>query len=548
MDLAQAGAHSERASRSPSPDQLLANCALEDLAHIGAIQPYACVLVADPSSQIILACSKNVGRFLGKEPREVVGQHLATLLGQNVAGSTLFISAEEDFALTLPGVHELPGGPHYVSISARSGTMLVELEPVVPSSLTVMQRQQILHRSYRTSGKSSVSEIVAEYADRFIEVAPFDRVMVYQFLDDWSGQVICERGSIFETSMLGLHFPASDIPAQARKLYQTSGSRLIADTQAQPVPMVGLRATTPNTTDPSADGEDLVLTYDLSNARSRACSKVHILYLENIGARASFSCSIMFRGQLWGLIACHHKTPIALDLQVRLDCERIARSVSVELMRVHAERKMQMIENFRLGAASLIEILPENIEHPKDFSPCAEGLCRLLDADGLAIVKGPEIFSIGTVPTDDEVANIAEIIFSKSEGRSFKTNCLASIYPKALTYAKDVAGLLTMSTSNLTSLQPADHLFIWFRREFLATVHWAGRPEKNDTAIYLTNGTQVLSPRSSFEVWAEERKNSCRPWTSEQIFKANLWVHNYMRKRNMARVVSSEDLDGLPFR
>lgn len=514
------------------PEQLLANCAREDLAHIGSIQPFACILVADPVNLRILACSSNVEAFFGCPASDLLGQELRRRVGEDITMSTALLSRDHGFALPLPGMLELPTGRHHVSLSRHNDHILVEIEPVRATTKSEMQRQAIMHRPLQTHATHSVSEVVAEFAHRFIEIAPFDRVLVYQFLDDWSGRVICEKGQHFQPTLLGLHFPASDIPVQARRQYETMASRLIADTEAAPI---------------AFEGRLPDKGFDLSQVRSRACSKVHLIYLNNMGVRASFSCSIMFRGQLWGLIACHHTTPIHLDLMVRLDCERIARSLSVELMRIHAERKMQMIENFKHSAKALIENLPDNIDSPRDFSTSASGLCDLLEADGLAIVRGDVVHCVGLTPTQEETTIISEIVASKSETRLFKTNCLSAIYPGSLAYAKDIAGLLAISTTSLSQAGSDSLMFIWFRREFLATVNWAGKPEKSDSTVYLSDGTPVLSPRSSFAIWSEEKRHSCRPWTSEQVFKANLWVHNYARKRSLTRILSSDEIpDTLP--
>jgi light-regulated signal transduction histidine kinase (bacteriophytochrome) len=521
------------ASSSPTFQELMANCAKEDLAHIGAIQTFACILVADPTTRNITACSQNAGDVFQQPTAELLNQKLDTLLGAHIVSSLAVAAMQKSFVLTLPGALALPSGRHHVSLTTQRNTLVIEIEPVITPLLSEAQRQHIIHRPLQTPSPNVLSEVISEFTSRFSELVPFDRIMVYQFLEDWSGQVICEKGTGFPTSMLGLHFPASDIPPQARKLYELSSSRLIADTQTQPVGFVGV-------TQPPID---------LTMSRARACSKVHIRYLENMAVRASFSCSIMFKGQLWGLIACHHATPMHIDLQVRLDCERLARSLSVELMRIHAERKMQMIENFKQGAAALIERLPDLIGGPQDFAPCGKALCDLLEADGLAIIQGEQVYIFGSVPDTPEILVIHDIVASKADNRFFKTECLSSIYPDAVRYSKEVSGLIAMSTASLARADSQDLVFLWFRKEVVATVQWAGRPEKSDNPIQLTDGTHVLSPRTSFAAWAEERRHTCRPWTSEQVFKANLWVHNYARKRNLSRIMPGEDFgDTTPLR
>jgi light-regulated signal transduction histidine kinase (bacteriophytochrome) len=99
----------------------------------------------------------------------------------------------------------------------------------------------------------------------------FDRVMAYRFDANWDGEVIAESHHESAESYYGLHFPASDIPPQARRLYTLNYIRCVADILAEPVPVIP-------TLNP-VSGEPLDMTY--SNLRS--FSPVHIEYLKNMG-------------------------------------------------------------------------------------------------------------------------------------------------------------------------------------------------------------------------------------------------------------------------
>jgi chemotaxis family two-component system sensor kinase Cph1 len=516
--------------------ELLANCAKEDLIHIGQIQPSCYFLEADPAQNRVRACSSNVQDLFGFPTQDCIGKCLDELLGNDFCDKFLTVGLEKDSFLTYPSSHRIAERFFHISVSQKPDSIGVEIEPIGFTHLNDTERQKVIHRPLRLSAASSVGEVIEEYAARFLEIAPFGRVLVYQFMDDWSGKVICETGSQLQTSssMLNLHFPASDIPPQARKLYEISPSRVIFDIQAVPADIHG-----------TLDKKVI----DLGQVRARASSLVHLLYLENLGVKSSFSCSIMFKNQLWGLIACHNYTPLQLDLKTRLDCERLTRGLAVELMRIHAERKMQMIENFKFGANEIVGLLPNVISRPGDFTDAAQGLMELMDADGLAIIKGKESLIVGNAPTLEELRTIGEIVGSKSDSRFYKVENLSLIYPEASKYADQISGLLAASTTSLANQTDDSIVFYWFRREFVSSVKWAGKPDKSETVFKLQDGTPVLTPRTSFSVWSEERKNSCRPWTSEQIYKANLWVHNYARKELLTREGGSiESFESLPFR
>ncbi|MBV5337403.1 MAG: GAF domain-containing protein, partial [Deltaproteobacteria bacterium] len=103
----------------------------------------------------------------------------------------------------------------------------------------------------------------------------YDRVMAYRFLPDWSGDIVAEAVAPgFEVKFLGLRFPASDIPPQARALYETNTLRVLADVDAVPDTLVP--ATLPDDT-----------PLNQSHSLLRALAEAHLVYLRNMGVRAT---------------------------------------------------------------------------------------------------------------------------------------------------------------------------------------------------------------------------------------------------------------------
>ncbi len=146
----------------------------------------------------------------------------------------------------------------------------------------------------------------------------FDRVMVYRFDPDGSGEVIAESARSSLDPYLGLHYPASDIPKQARALYERNWLRIIADVDAAPVPVL-----------PARDPHGRLL--DLSMSSLRTVSPIHLEYLRNMGVAASLSVSILRGGKLWGLFACHHTEPRHLSLERRTGAELFGQMFSLIL-------------------------------------------------------------------------------------------------------------------------------------------------------------------------------------------------------------------------
>ena len=135
------------------------------------------------------------------------------------------------------------------------------------------------------------------------DISGFDRVMVYQFDEDWNGQVIREKHNEDMTSYLGLHFPATDIPAQARALYKKTQIRTITDTMEKPAYLMA--------------SEEFKEPLDMTDSILRGVSPMHLEYLQNMGVRATMSIAILFQNELWGLIACHHMTPKMIKYELR---------------------------------------------------------------------------------------------------------------------------------------------------------------------------------------------------------------------------------------
>ena len=145
-----------------------------------------------------------------------------------------------------------------------------------------------------------------------------------------------------------LRYPAGDISAQARRLYVINTLLLIADISAQPVPVEAAAGTR----------EPL----DMSHGVLRSVSPVHIEYLGNMGAAASMSVSIVIGGKLWGMLACHRKTPRRMAYTVRIACDMLAQILASNLQGALAKEYAERVD----AAASLRSRVIEQVLHAND--------------------------------------------------------------------------------------------------------------------------------------------------------------------------------------
>lgn len=148
---------------------------------------------------------------------------------------------------------------------------------------------------------ATVSDLLDTIVSIVKEITRFHRVMVYQFDRDYNGTVVAELMDPKASNDVyrGLHFPASDIPPQARKLYMINKVRVLFDRSQRTSRLIG------------RDVSDVEVPLDLTHAYLRAMSPVHLKYLSNMGVRSSMSMSLESDGKLWGLIVCHSYGPAA---------------------------------------------------------------------------------------------------------------------------------------------------------------------------------------------------------------------------------------------
>ena len=330
------------------------------------------------------------------------------------------------------------------------------------------------------------------------EITGFSRVMIYQFDHTWNGQVVCELVDWNDTHDLyrGLHFPASDIPAQARDMYKINKVRLLYDRDQTTARMV------------CRSEEDLKSPVDMTHAFLRAMSPIHIKYLANMGVRASMSISVVAFDQLWGLIACHnygeHGRRVAFPL--RQLCRLLGESISRNIERLSYTR--------RLGARKLINTLPTD-ENPSGYIISnAEDLLALFDADFGVISIGHEAKILGPLDASQEVLSLTEYLRLKKFQSVLTSNDIGQdfpdmVLPKGL---EVIAGLL------LVPLSGSGVDFICFlRKAQLRHVNWAGKPFKEGH-----EGQAALEPRKSFKAWSETIVGTSRAWKDEELETAQV--------------------------
>jgi chemotaxis family two-component system sensor kinase Cph1 len=475
----------------------LTDCDREPIHIPGSIQPHGLLLVVGRNSLEIVYGAGDIEGLLGHN--NWLGSSLGALLGDDLAGR-IGRMTDSTAASAYIGQHRLADGRVFdVSTHPASAYLLVELEPGPDTSVPVAVVMGTLEAAGRSFERTSNLRGLCERAARaFAGITGYDRVMIYRFLDDDAGVVVAEHAAEGQASFLNHHFPSSDIPRQARALYVRNLVRVIPDITYRPAPLR------------PAWAEAVAL--DMSDCALRSVSPVHLRYLANMGVAASASVSIVKDGALWGLVACHHSTPRNLPYEVRAACRALAGGLSRQIKaREEADDYRERIR-LRSFEDEVLRSFAGEVSFDEGVDDAAPRLRRMLDADGLAVVRGGRLTLDGECPGEAAVRAMAGWLVDSAVVEPFATDRWSEIDPRTLPFRDLASGVLAVTIS-------ADEPFIlmWFRAEHLQVVNWAGNPHKAVNG----EGVGALTPRASFEAWIETVAGRARPWTPADVETAS---------------------------
>jgi PAS domain S-box-containing protein len=346
----------------------------------------------------------------------------------------------------------------------------------------------------------ALSQTITEEVRRITQM---DRVMVYYFHADDSGEVVAESKREDQTSWLGWRYPAHDIPRPAREIFKKIWSRPVPDVRSHLFEMVPLL--NPDTQTP----------LDMTYCSLRGASVMYTEYLDNMGVRAAFTLPLMREGELWGLIACHHDTPKLVSYRIRAAAEFLARGASQQLMLVEERENTR----YRIALEAANYSLIEKVALSPELSAFTEGVINLgsgLDCGGAAIFFQESWNKVGTTPQIQQMTELGLWLLNRPECQEtspnplFVTDQLPALYPLAKEFAFSAAGLMAFCFCR----NPVG-MVLYFKPETLQTLSWAGNP--NELPILAGPHGPRLSPRKSFELWRETVSNRSMPWKRVEI-------------------------------
>ncbi|QQP89931.1 GAF domain-containing protein [Skermanella sp. TT6] len=484
----------------------LTNCDREPIEIPGSIQPHGVLVVLHPETLCILQAAGPTETLLGSTPGELAGIPFGSLVNADaigvirdvVARANLIPRSKNLFSLELAAADRR----FDASVHAGEAGLVVELEPVDGSSPLPPGGPLGLVQAMlgAVQGAATLRDFCRGAAEEVRRATGFARVMIYRFNQDGIGHVFAESRRDDIGSYLDLHYPASDIPAQARDLYRRNWLRLIPDARYRPAPLVP--PVSPLTGRP----------VNLAHCALRSVSPLHLEYLANMNVRASMSLSILRGDRLWGLVACHHDEPRYLPHGTRAACELFAQMFSFQL---DARLKAEMLEEaMRLHGVHdrLVGVISRDDDLAGGLMCHKPNLQDYVPCSGVALWLDGRFSSIGTTPDQATVKDLVDWLDRSSPDGVWETDRLSQVWPGGDGIREIAAGVLALSVSR----SPRDYI-LWFRPEVVRTVTWAGNPNK---PVEATSAGDRLSPRRSFEAWREEVRGRSHPWSEAEIAAA----------------------------
>lgn len=483
-----------RASSHPATKPILRSCDTEPIHIPGSIQPHGLLLLFEVGTEALIHWAGDFRRILGTEPS--TGLSAVELLGAPLS--------------QLIGVRELQVGDEAVHIGytrANGRTALglmahrtdrfiaLEMQEAAVPNGDASSLDQVRTISLRIGSCATLEAACQAAADLVRSITSFERVMIYQFLDDSSGSVVAESRTSQAAAYLNHRFPASDIPPQARELYRRNLLRAIPDVSYEPAAL-----------EPALAGPPL----DMSHSVLRSVSPVHIQYLKNMGVGASMSVSVLEEGNLWGLIACHHHSAMPVTFEAQLLCRHVGTALATF---VHSFRLAEQTRLQTLQTAAL-ELVLHGVRSSNDperrLRTSSEELKCLISCGGFVLLDdGKLVAGSGEFPDGAQLKTLATFVEAELRGHaSYSTDRLSEAFADGAGMTSCASGILAV---RLQAWRPL--LAVWIRPEQIEEITWAGDPQASADSA---DRPKALTPRHSFASWRELVRGRSRRWLQHE--------------------------------
>lgn len=496
----------------------LTNCEQEPIHIPGSIQPHGFLLAFKEDSLIIDFCSGNSAEYIAIDYKQLLGKSFSVVFGEEAKENlTNYVSQNLMLSSTLLKL-SLAGREFLCTLHKSNGQYILEAEPLSvneqSASESYNQTTQFFSYMHETHSLKELCQLVTNGTR---EITGYDRVMVYRFDKDYNGEIFAESKRDDLEPFLGLHYPHTDIPVQARQLYMQNLLRIITDVDYTPVPIYTIDDTATK-------------NLDLSLSILRSTSPIHVQYLHNMGVGATLTISLIYQKKLWGLIACHHYSPKNLSPELRLAAQLQGHFITsqISIRQSNEEYEIARKTALALEKADLASLVDEDSFNTFIKKP---ELLHLCNAPGVSILFNNKVYNNGLTPAEEEVRYLSKQLASQTNNGYLHTNKLIDLLPDNAALCSKVSGIIyhSLDVDN-------NNYIIWYKPETKAEVTWAGDPNKS--IIKDKNG---LSPRKSFELWKEIVDCQSSEWLRPELDSAAAFAHSLQRQINLLIITREEE-------
>jgi two-component system, chemotaxis family, sensor kinase Cph1 len=352
------------------------NCNL--LNKLKSIQSYGFLLIVLKDTLDIIGFSDNIKDLLQLSSNEEI---------YNIKNILNIIQSKQSFIQSLSSLNELKitniilqiqNNDFYSSMYTSNNYIIIELE---------QKKQEHLIENYQYS-IDTLSEMyshdIIDYNNDLLKhiakLTDYDRIILYQFGDDWTGEVISEIKKKEDIpSFLNYHFPESDIPQYVRGTFLKNNKRYIQNINDKEIPIIfnhnhnvnpnyyganqnnsGINANDysgtnandysgTNANDYSGtnandySGNDIIIDTSMSSLNS--ISNTHKMYMSYLNVHSSYTCALIVNNQLWGLVICHNINVKSIPKIKRMTCLKLIESFSHKL-ELQIKKKQQSFHRY----------------------------------------------------------------------------------------------------------------------------------------------------------------------------------------------------------
>lgn len=471
----------------------------EEPIHIpGYIQSFGYLIGIDAESRSITFFSKNIEEiFTVEDAEQLFGKRITDFPEsfKSIIESDIYTSLDKftrrDNETYFDKIF-ISGKEYHFSVFKSKNNIFLEFEKVINNP-----NKRISNKYDNFYVIDDEQEIWEQLLNTLEKIVNYDRMIVYKFMMDGSGKVIAENRKENIESYLGLHYPESDIPRQARELYLKKRKRIFSNVYSEPVPIFS----------------KLEGNIDLTYSGSRAMSPIHAQYIKNSGSASSFSVSIIIDDHLWGLVTCQNTEPKHIDLEDRVQAGIFTALASNAFSSFRSKKELE----YRLSLNDRTTRLKEEfIKYNYVFDALVENKNKIKnfpEADGLAIISDDHVVTEGVTPDRRVIDKIIKWAHENVEENIYLSRNFLGKYGESLGLDTSSAGIIIFFVE-----KEKNEILIWFRKEFDEHINWAGNPEKKiDVVAKDGQEMQMVSPRTSFHLFTENIKGCSKRWNSKNI-------------------------------